>query len=95
MDFPGVGQKYFCRGAKSGKISFSPLETKKTTFLQKNSLENVKFQNPGGTLLSLPTPMPLKFHMTKWLKKITKKITNKRIFTFVVKCTDIYFYFNI
>ena len=34
VDFPGVGQQYFCKGAKSGKITFSPLETKETTFLQ-------------------------------------------------------------
>jgi len=32
VDFPGVGQQYFCKGAKSGKITFSPLETKETTF---------------------------------------------------------------
>jgi len=32
-DFPGVSQQYFCKGAKSGKIIFSPLETKETTFL--------------------------------------------------------------
>jgi len=53
VDFPGVGQKYFCRkwpivdfpgmdqkcfsgGARSGNITFSPFETKKTKFLQKN-----------------------------------------------------------
>ena len=34
VDFPGVGQQYFCKGAKSGTITFSPLETKETTFLQ-------------------------------------------------------------
>jgi len=34
VDFPGVGQQYFCKGAKSGKITFSPPETKETTFLQ-------------------------------------------------------------
>jgi len=27
--------KYFCREGKSGKIRFSPLETKKTTFFEK------------------------------------------------------------
>jgi len=32
VDFPGVGQQYFCKGAISGKIKFSPLETKETTF---------------------------------------------------------------
>jgi len=32
VDFLGVGQQYFCKGAKSGKITFSPLETKETTF---------------------------------------------------------------
>ena len=34
VNFPGVGQQYFCKAAKSGKITFSPLETKETTFLQ-------------------------------------------------------------
>jgi len=34
VDFPGVGQQYFCKGAKSGKITFSPLKTKEMTFLQ-------------------------------------------------------------
>jgi len=34
VDFPGVRQQYFCKGAKSGKIAFSPLEIKETTFLQ-------------------------------------------------------------
>jgi len=29
------GQKYICKGAKSGKSLFSPLETKKTTFFAK------------------------------------------------------------
>jgi len=31
VDFQGVGQQYFAGEAKSGKITFSPLETKKTT----------------------------------------------------------------
>ena len=35
----GVGQKYVCRGGKSGKISFSPLEAKKTTFFAKKLME--------------------------------------------------------
>jgi len=34
VDFPGVGQQYFCKGAKSGKITFSPFKTKEITFLQ-------------------------------------------------------------
>jgi len=33
-------------------MTFSPLETKKTTFFCKNWLENVKFQNLGAALAS-------------------------------------------
>jgi len=33
VDFPAIGQQQFFRVARSGKITFSPLETKKT-FLQ-------------------------------------------------------------
>jgi len=36
VDFQGVGQQYFAGEAKSGKITFSPLETKKTTTSCKN-----------------------------------------------------------
>ena len=36
MIFSRGGPKYFCREGKSGKIRFSPLETKKTTFFEKN-----------------------------------------------------------
>jgi len=47
VDFPGVGQKYFCTGPKVEKFLFPPLETKKTTFFAKIWWENVQFQNPG------------------------------------------------
>jgi len=36
MNFQGVGQQYSAGEAKSGKITFSPLETKKTTSSCKN-----------------------------------------------------------
>jgi len=35
VDFPGMGQICFSGGARSGKITFSPFDTKKTIFLQK------------------------------------------------------------
>jgi len=35
VDFLGLGQKHFCKGAQSGKIAFSPLQTKNTTFFAK------------------------------------------------------------
>jgi len=35
VDFPVVGQKYFCRGAKSGKITFYHWKARKQPFLQK------------------------------------------------------------
>jgi len=34
----GLAKNMFAGGAKSGKISFSPLETKKTTFFVKNMM---------------------------------------------------------
>ena len=34
--FSRGGPKYFCREGKCGKIRFSPLETKETTFFEKN-----------------------------------------------------------
>jgi len=74
-----MGQKQFRSGAKSSTILFSPVEIEKTTFLQKISWKNVKFQNLGGGLSPLPTPMLLKLFMTKRLRKITKidSYTNK------------------
>jgi len=47
----GIFPKFFQGGPKSGEICFLPLENKKTTFFCKN------FQNPGGNLPPLPTPM--------------------------------------
>jgi len=52
VDFPGLGQNIFAGAAKSGKMTFSPLETKKTTFFCKNWWENVKLQNLGAALTS-------------------------------------------
>jgi len=47
VDFPGVGKIIFAGGNKCGKIWFSPLETKKTSFYQKIWWEYVTFQNSG------------------------------------------------
>jgi len=50
--FPGVGQNIFAGGAKSGKITFSPLKTKERTSFAKKLMGNVKFQHPGETLVT-------------------------------------------
>ena len=42
-DFPGLGQKYFARGNRSGKITFWSLETWKKIFCKKSRWKNVKF----------------------------------------------------
>ena len=56
--FSGWPKIFLQRGPKNGKISFSLLVTKKTTFLQKIWWENVKFQNLGGLCPSLRRPCP-------------------------------------
>ena len=55
--------------AKSGKITFSPLETKKTTFFAKIDGKMSDFKILGALD---PTPIPLKLIITKTLRKITK-----------------------
>jgi len=69
VEFPGVDQKYFVGMAKSGKITFSPLETKKTTFFAKIDGKMSDFKILGALD---PTPMPLKLITKKRLRKITK-----------------------
>jgi len=66
---PGVGQKYICREAKSGKILFPPLETKKTTFLAKHFMGKCQISISWGPCP--PTPMPLNLFITERLRKIT------------------------
>jgi len=72
VDFLGVGLKCFCRVAKNGKIKFSPLDTKKTTFFCKNWWENVKFQNLGASLASTSEANAPEISIMKRLRKITK-----------------------
>jgi len=59
-------------GAKSSKIAFSSLETKKTIFFAKILMGKYQTSKSWGSFTLLLTPMPLKLHMTKKLKKITK-----------------------
>jgi len=57
---PRETKRKFAGGAKSGEISFYPLEAKPTTFSAENLIGNVNFQNPGRTCPGappLPTPM--------------------------------------
>jgi len=63
------GQKYICRGAKSGKILFSPLETKKTTFFAKHLMGKCQISISWGPCP--PTPMSLKLFIAERLRKIT------------------------
>ena len=74
--FQGGAKNIFAGAAKSRKITFSPLETKKTTFFCKNWWENVKFQNPGAAVASTS-----KAHApeTSYRKKADED--NKNIFT--------------
>jgi len=72
VDFLGAGQKYFAGAAKSGKITFSPLETRKTTFYAKidGKMSNLKVM--VRPCLPLLKPMPPKLLMIKRLRKIAK-----------------------
>ena len=56
VDFSKRSQKYFSRGAKSGKIRFYPLETKKTSFA-KNLIGKCQISNSRGDK-ALPAPLP-------------------------------------
>jgi len=66
--FPDGAKNIFPWGSKSGKISFYPLETKKTTFFAKNLTG--KYQNSNSKAgawspcLPLPTTIPeVMFHV--------------------------------
>jgi len=92
MDFSGVGQKYFRRGTRNSKITFSPLETWKTILLQKIDGKMSNFKILGSRSPPLQTPMLLKLLLTKRLRKITKNIfTNKHMMILKIIITDIYF----
>jgi len=66
-----LAKNIFAGWAKSGKISFSPLETKKT-FFAKYFMGKFQISKSWGALPSHPTPMLLKRFITKRLRKITK-----------------------
>jgi len=72
VDFLGVGQKYFAGEAKSGKITFSPLEAKKTTFFAQFDGKMSNFKISVRPWPPLPMPMPLKLLVMQRLRKITK-----------------------
>ena len=76
VDFLRGGKNIFAGAAKSGKITFSPLETKKTTFFCKNWWENVKFQNLGAALASTSEA-----HAPETVYDIKAEEDNKNIFT--------------
>jgi len=71
VDFPWVGEKYVCRGAKSAKIYIFPTETKTTNFITKNLMGKCQ-TSKYWVLTPLPTPMTLKLLLAKRLRKITK-----------------------
>jgi len=50
----GLAKNIFAEGAKSGKISFSPLETTKTTFFAKRLMGKCQISKSWGALPSPP-----------------------------------------
>jgi len=48
VDFPGVGQKYFCRGQKVAKLHFHHSKLRKQPFLQKYDEKMSNFKIWGG-----------------------------------------------
>ena len=92
VEFPGVDQKYFVGMAKSGKITFSPLETKKTTFFAKIDGKMSNFKISVRPWPPLSKPMPLKLLMIQRLRKITK-INLPMSMLWLLKTIYNYFYF--
>jgi len=54
----GLVKNMFAGGAKSGKIVFSPLETKKTTFSAKHLMGKYQFSKSWGPCPPLRHPYP-------------------------------------
>jgi len=73
VDFPGVGQKYFYKGAKSVKISFSPLETKKTTFFAKKLSGKCQISKSWGYLTPTSNTHASKISYDKKVEENSKK----------------------
>jgi len=83
VDFPGVGQKYFCRVARSGKITFPPLETKTTTFFAKYLMGKRQISKSWGALAPLSDAHAHKTSYNKKAEEDNKNIfTNKRMMIF-------------
>ena len=77
VDFPGVGQKYFCREWPiAAKLRFNYSKQRKQPFFAKNWWENVKFQNPGAALAST-----LEAHVPETFYDEKAEEDNKNIFT--------------
>jgi len=58
VDFPGVGQKYFCRGPKVAKLHFHHSKLRKQPFLQKydEKMSNFKIWGGVGPLFDAHVP---------------------------------------
>jgi len=68
VDFPGVGQKYFCRGPKVAKLHFHHSKLRKQPFC-KNMMRKCPISKYGEALALFSTPMSLKLPMTKRLRE--------------------------
>jgi len=66
---------YF-QGAKSGKISFLSLETKKTTFFTKQLMGKCQISKSWGPCS--PTPMPLKLFYNRKAEENSNNIFNNK-----------------
>jgi len=83
VDFLGWTKNVFAGVGKSGKITFSPLETRKTTSFCKNWWENVKFENPGAALASTSEAHASETSYDKKAEEDNKNIfTNKHAMIF-------------
>ena len=58
VDFPGVGQKYFCRGLKVEKLHFHSSKLRKQPFLQKyyEKMSSFKIQGSVGPFFDANVP---------------------------------------
>jgi len=58
VDFPGMGQKYFCRGLKVEKLHFHHSKLRKQPFLQKydEKMSNFKIRRGVGPLFDAHVP---------------------------------------
>jgi len=52
-----ASEGFFPRGAKTGEVSFFPIETKKTTFFAKSLIRKCQISKCGGPPFPAPTPI--------------------------------------